>query len=69
MTYADWLKKQPKSVQAEVLGKWKSQYFRDLSEKEGASSALRKIVRKDGSELTLNQLQDRYPNLPASKDA
>ena len=69
MTYADWLKKQPKSVQAEVLGKWKSQYFRDLSKKEGASSALRKIVRKDGSELTLNQLQDRYPSLPASKDA
>lgn len=69
MNYAEWLRQQPASVQAEVFGKWKSQYFRDLADKEGATSALRKIVRKDGSELTLNQLKGRYPTLPASKDA
>jgi len=63
MTYADWLLKQPRSVQAEVFGKWKSQYFVKLSKKEGAQSALRKIVRKDGSELTLKQLESRYPFL------
>ena len=60
MKYADWLKQQPRSVQEEVLGKWKSQYFVKLSEKEGAQSALRKIVRKDGSEKTLEQLRRTY---------
>ena len=69
MIYADWLAKQPRNVQAEVFGKWKSQYFVQLSEKEGPQSALRKMVRTDGSELTLNQLKKRYPSLPASKDA
>ena len=69
MTYADWLIKQPKSVQAEVFGKWKSQYFVQLSKKEGPQSALRRIVRTDGSELTLDQLKKRYPSLPASQDA
>ena len=63
MNYADWLAKQPKAVQAEVFGKWKSQYFVKLSKKEGSQSALRKIVRKDGSELTLKQLEARYPRL------
>ena len=66
MTYADWLAKQPKSVQAEVFGKWKSQYFRDLSDKKGPQAALRSIVRADGTELTLEQLKQRYPLLPAS---
>ena len=69
MNYADWLIEQPQSVQAEVFGKWKSQYFVQLSKKEGAQSALRKIVRTDGSELTLEQLKRRYPSLPASQDA
>ena len=31
-----------------------------MSEKEGAQSALRKIVRKDGSEKTLEQLRRTY---------
>ena len=66
MNYADWLAKQPNSVQAEVFGKWKSQYFRDLSKKKGPQAALRSIVRSDGSELTLAQLKQRYPSLPAS---
>ena len=69
VSYADWLAKQPRSVQSEVLGKWKSQYFVKLSKKEGPQSALRKIVRKDGTELTLDQLAKRYPSLSPSKDA
>ena len=68
MTYADWLKEQPRSVQAEVLGKWKSKYFTQLSKTEGPQAALRKIIRIDGSELTLEQLKKRYPSLPVSKD-
>ena len=63
MNYADWLSKQPKSVQAEVFGGRKADYFRALSEKDGAQAALRKIVRTDGSELTLVQLEQRYPRL------
>lgn len=69
MNYADWLRKQPLSVQEKVFGKWKAQYFRDMSKKEGPTSALRKIVRADGSELTLGELKNRYPSLPASKNA
>ena len=60
MNYADWLKQQPKSVQKEVFGKWKSQYFRTLSKKKGARQALRSIVRSDGSERTLAQLRKSY---------
>jgi SPP1 gp7 family putative phage head morphogenesis protein len=67
MKYADWLRQQPISVQEEVLGKWKSQYFSKLSKKEGAQSALRKIIRKDGSEKTLKQLQASYGKLPSLK--
>ena len=62
MTYGEWLSKQPKGVQEEVLGKTKAKYFRRLAktEKKGPQGALRSIVQKDGSELTLKQLRSRY---------
>ena len=63
INYAEWLSKQPRAVQAEVFGNRKAQYFNRLSKKEGPQSALRKIVRTDGSELTLTQLEKRYPLL------
>lgn len=59
-TYGQWLAKQPKAVQAEVLGKEKVRYFELLSEKYGPQNAIVKLVRDDGSELTLQQLQRRY---------
>lgn len=59
-TYGQWLEKQPKAVQAEVLGKEKVRYFELLSEKYGPQNAIVKLVRDDGSELTLQQLQRRY---------
>ncbi len=59
-TYGQWLEKQPKTVQAEVLGKEKVRYFELLSEKYGPQNAIVKLVRDDGSELTLQQLQRRY---------
>ncbi len=59
-TYGQWLAKQPKTVQADVLGKEKVRYFELLSEKYGPQNAIVKLVRDDGSELTLQQLQRRY---------
>lgn len=58
--YGEWLEKQSKEVQAEVLGKKKVRYFELLSEKYGPQDAIVKLVRDDGSELTLQQLQRRY---------
>ena len=59
-TYGDWLAKQPRATQAEVLGPSKVPYFNRLAEKYGAKDAIAKMVRDDGSELTLAQLQKRY---------
>ena len=59
-TYGEWLKKQPRSVQEDVLGKDKVVYFDILTEKYGARDAMAKLVRDDGSELTLEQLRKRY---------
>ena len=59
-TYGDWLAKQPRATQAEVLGPGKVPYFNRLTEKYGAKDAIAKMVRDDGSELTLAQLQKRY---------
>ena len=64
--YANWLKDNP-DIQAEVLGK-KKRYFNFLmSPKRGkkqlnATNALKKIIREDGTELTLKQLAQKYPN-------
>ena len=59
-SYGQWLKDQPRSVQQEVLGPGKVPYFNRLVEKYGAKDAMAKLVRDDGSELTLNQLRKRY---------
>ena len=59
-SYGEWLKKQPRSVQVEVLGKDKVVYFNKLAEKHGARDAMAKLVRDDGSELSLDDLRKRY---------
>lgn len=59
-SYGEWLKDQPREVQGEVLGKGKVPYFNRLAEKYGAKDAIAKLVRDDGSELTLEQLRKRY---------
>ena len=62
--YATWLKDNP-DLQDKVLGK-KKRYFNYLmSPKRGkkqlnASNALKKIIREDGTELTLKELADKY---------
>ena len=59
-SYGEWLKKQPRTVQADALGPGKVAYFNRLANKYGAQDAMAKLVRDDGSELTLAQLRKRY---------
>jgi SPP1 gp7 family putative phage head morphogenesis protein len=59
-SYGQWLKDQPLKVQQDVLGPSKVPYFNRLVEKYGARDAMAKLVRDDGSELTLEQLRKRY---------
>jgi SPP1 gp7 family putative phage head morphogenesis protein len=59
-SYGQWLAKQPLPVKAKALGASKVAYFDKLSAKYGPKDAIAKLVRDDGSELTLNQLRARY---------
>jgi len=59
-SYGQWLAKQDLATQAKALGANKVPYFRKLSEKYGPKDAIAKLVRDDGSELTLDQLRARY---------
>ena len=60
-TYGQWLFDQSKEVKDDVLGASKVPYFNMLSRKYGPSVAIRRFVRQDGSEVTLQELQARYP--------
>jgi SPP1 gp7 family putative phage head morphogenesis protein len=59
-TYGEWLAKQPRTTQADALGLGKVAYFNRLANKYGPTDAMAKLVRDDGSELTLAQLRSRY---------
>ena len=59
-TYGEWLAKQPRATQADALGPGKVAYFNRLAKKYGPTDAMAKLVRDDGSELTLAQLRSRY---------
>ena len=59
-TYGQWLAKQPRTTQADALGPGKVAYFNRLAKKYGPTDAMAKLVRDDGSELTLAQLRSRY---------
>ena len=60
LNYGEWLKQQPKAYQAEVLGSTRAAYFNKIAEKVGPRDALARMVREDGSEVTLKELQQRY---------
>ena len=65
-TYGAWLKRQPKAVQEEALGdKGQVGYFTALSKKYGPDGAIRRFVREDGSEKTIDDLKKAYG--PVSK--
>jgi SPP1 gp7 family putative phage head morphogenesis protein len=59
-SYGEWLSNQSREVQAEAIGAGKVGYFNKLSEKYGPRDAMAKLVRDDGSEVTLEQLRKRY---------
>jgi SPP1 gp7 family putative phage head morphogenesis protein len=59
-TYGEWLAKQPRATQSDALGPGKVAYFNRLANKYGPTDAMAKLVRDDGSELTLAQLRSRY---------
>ena len=59
-SYGEWLAKQPRATQADALGPGKVAYFNRLANKYGPTDAMAKLVRDDGSELTLAQLRSRY---------
>jgi SPP1 gp7 family putative phage head morphogenesis protein len=59
-SYGQWLAKQDLSTKAKALGANKVAYFDKLSAKYGPKDAIAKLVRDDGSELTLDQLRARY---------
>ena len=59
-SYGEWLAKQPRATQADALGPGKVAYFNRLANKYGPTDAIAKLVKDDGSELTLAQLRKRY---------
>jgi SPP1 gp7 family putative phage head morphogenesis protein len=67
-SYGQWLAEKQKGEtnadlrarQEKTLGPGKVPYFNRLVEKYGARDAMAKLVRDDGSELTLVQLRKRY---------
>jgi len=60
MSYGEWLSKQDLPTKAKALGANKVAYFDKLAAKYGPKDAIAKLVRDDGSELTLDQLRARY---------
>jgi SPP1 gp7 family putative phage head morphogenesis protein len=66
-SYGKWLyDKMPGESKADMLARQqqalgsKAPYFRKLANKYGADAAIAKLVSKDGTELTLDQLRARY---------
>ena len=61
LSYPDWLKRNP-NMQSEALGNKKA-FFNYLINKKNKSprEALRKILRDDGTELSLTDLMKKYP--------
>jgi SPP1 gp7 family putative phage head morphogenesis protein len=62
-SYGQWLEEiraLKTRARQDVLGPGKVPYFNRLVDKYGAKDAMAKLVRDDGSELTLEQLRKRY---------
>lgn len=57
-SYGEWLQQNP-AVKQEVLGS-RAPYFDKLAKRYGPREAIRKFVRTDGSQLTLEDLRRRY---------
>lgn len=62
-SYGQWLANQDFETKARALGANKVPYFDRLAAKYGPKDAIAKLVRDDGSELTLKQLRARYGSI------
>jgi SPP1 gp7 family putative phage head morphogenesis protein len=64
ISYGEWLyedgSRDAHERQEDALGPEKAAYFRRLARKHGPKAAIAKLVRDDGSELTLADLRRRY---------
>lgn len=67
LTYGQWLSRQSKADQTKILGNSprRAAYFRKLSNKMGPTEAIRRFVKEDGSEVTLDYLRENYGNVKA----
>ena len=65
LTYGQWLSRQSKADQTKIFGNSprRAAYFRKLSNKIGPTEAIRRFVREDGSEVTLDYLRENYGNV------
>lgn len=60
-SYGQWLDRpENEARKIEALGKERAKYFDKLARKHGPRDAIAKLVRDDGSELTLQDLRNRY---------
>tara|TARA_A100001515_G_scaffold27376_1_gene20980 strand:- start:597 stop:1850 length:1254 start_codon:yes stop_codon:yes gene_type:complete len=69
LTYGQWLARQSKADQKQILGnsERRAAYFRKLSNKMGPSEAIRRFVKDDGSEVTLDYLRKEYGDVRIGK--
>ena len=59
--YGDWLLKQDRKLQIKTLGsEGKVRIFQKLGKKMDGQSALRKIIRNDGTQVPLKKLEEAY---------
>ena len=59
--YGDWLLKQDRKLQIKTLGsEGKVRIFQKLGKKMDGQSALRKIIRNDGTQIPLKKLEEAY---------
>ena len=67
--YGDWLLQQDKKLQVKTLGTQKKvDFFKKLAKKEGSGhTAIRKMIRNDGTELPLDKLEKIYAKPSVAK--
>ena len=68
--YGDWLLNQDEELQIKTLGSLdRVRFFRRLARKKGSTgqTAIRQLIRNDGTELSLEQLEKKYGKLRKPK--
>tara|TARA_R100000005_G_C4923883_1_gene155886 strand:- start:594 stop:797 length:204 start_codon:yes stop_codon:yes gene_type:complete len=67
MTYGEWIYSMRNTDEGreeiKAAFKTKAPYFMHMAKKFGPNQAMRKFLRDDGSEVTLDVLRRRYPSV------